>query len=54
MVGTTWIPSMNTPFDPVATKLAEKSRLVVHIVNGSIDNLKQLLSNKIFVGTTLH
>jgi len=55
MIGDTWIPGMNAPFDPVASKLAQDLDITVKILNGKhLDNLARALDNKEFVGTTIH
>lgn len=55
MVGDTWVPGMNAPFDPVASKLAQDLDITVKIVNGkNLANLQKALDNKEFVGTTIH
>jgi uridylate kinase len=50
-----WIPGMSAPFDPVASKLAQKFRIKVIIINGRrIKNLKNYLENKKFTGTIIY
>lgn len=47
-----WDPGLNSPFDPVAAKEAEKSRMRVVIMNGkNVTNLSNFLSGKQFTGT---
>jgi len=54
MVGGKWIPGMNSPFDPIASKLADEMGVTVKIVNGkNLDNLTRALDGKKFVGTTI-
>ncbi len=54
IVGNTWDPGLNMPFDPIASKLAQKLRLKVVICNGKkIANLKNLLETKKFRGTII-
>jgi uridylate kinase len=54
LVGDKWSPGMNAPFDPIASKKAEKLGVEVFILNGkNISNLKNLLENKPFIGTTI-
>lgn len=49
-----WTPGANLPFDPIATKFAEKEKMTVIILNGqNLSNLKSLLHNKPFIGTTI-
>lgn len=53
-VPNTWIPGMNTPFDPIASKLAQELGVTVKILNGkNLDNLARALDGKAFVGTTI-
>ncbi len=54
IVGDTWDPGMNVPFDPVASRLADQNGMTVEIVNGSnIKNLDRILSGKSFIGTKI-
>lgn len=54
IVGTTWVPGGNFPFDPQASKLAKRLGLRVIITKGSnINNLDRILSGKTFVGTQI-
>jgi uridylate kinase len=55
MVGDKWVPGMNAPFDPVASKLAQDLDINVKIINGkSLENLEKALDKQEFVGTTIH
>ena len=54
LVGDEWIPGINVPFDPVASKRAEKAGLTVVITDGrNLDNLLAILNDMDFVGTTI-
>jgi len=54
IVGNVWKPRMNKPFDPIASKLAEKSKIKVIILNGkNIKNLERCLAGKKFEGTVI-
>ncbi len=54
MAGDKWIPGMNLPFDPIASKLADELGVMVKILNGkNLDNLARALDDKSFVGTTI-
>ena len=54
MVGNTWDPGMNVPFDPVASRLAHYSGIRVAIINGkNLKNLDGLLKGERFVGTVI-
>ena len=49
-----WNPGLNSPFDPIASKMAQKEGMEVIIMNGKpIDNLANYLSGKKFLGTTI-
>lgn len=49
-----WSPGINYPFDPVASKEAEKLGIEVAIVNGrNIENLERCIEEKEFVGTRI-
>lgn len=49
-----WSPGANAPFDPIASKLAEKLNLEVDILDGkNLNNLKKCLEKKKFIGTTI-
>jgi len=50
-----WIPGMSAPFDPIASKLAQKFKFKVIILNGrKLKNLENYLSNKSFKGTIIY
>ncbi len=52
LVGDTWIPGKNVPFDPIATKKAADLELKIIIAAGkNISNLKALLNGNPFEGT---
>lgn len=54
IVGNRWDPGLNAPFDPVASRLAQKIGLKVIIADGkNIANFKKILSDKKFQGTTI-
>ncbi|MBI4437610.1 UMP kinase [Candidatus Uhrbacteria bacterium] len=54
LVGNTWDPGMNVPFDPVASRLAHHSGIRVAILNGkNISNLEGLLTGERFIGTVI-
>ena len=54
IVGTTWNPGANVPFDPTAAKFAEKNKLRVIIANGkNLKNLGNILEEKKFIGTII-
>ncbi len=54
IVGNTWKPGLNLPFDPVASRQAQKLGLEVAILNGSkLKNLANYLEGKSFRGTVI-
>lgn len=54
MVGDTWSPGTNTPFDPIATRKARELDLQVIAAGGrDIANLHNLLRGEAFTGTTI-
>lgn len=54
IVGSKWTPGMSAPFDPVATKLAERLKLKVYFVKGTdLDEVQKLLRGKPYQGTVI-
>lgn len=54
LIGNTWTPGMNAPFDPVASRLAAKEKMEVMIINGkNIANLRACLAQKKCTGTRI-
>lgn len=54
IVGEKWDPGLHTPFDPVASKLAQEIGLKVVILKGDdFENLEKFFDGKKFVGTTI-
>lgn len=54
MVGNEWIPGKNVPFDPVASRHAEKIGIKVICAAGkNLENLKKILSGENFTGTEI-
>ena len=54
MVGDKWVPGMNAPFDPIASKKAEELGVRVVVMNGkNFENLDKFLKGEKFVGTTI-
>jgi uridylate kinase len=54
IVGDKWDPGMNSPFDPIASKLAEEEKIEVAIMNGKdLKNLEAYLEDKKFKGTLI-
>ncbi|MBI1863495.1 UMP kinase [Candidatus Microgenomates bacterium] len=56
IVGTTWTPGLNAPFDPIAGQLAAKHELTVIVANGSnFANLEKIVTGQDgFDGTVIH
>ena len=54
IIGNKWKSGLNLPFDPVASRLAQKLELKVAILKGTnLENLKKYLKGKKFKGTII-
>jgi len=53
LVGDEWDPGLNMPFDPIASREAEKLGLEVIIIGNDVVNLEKLLKGEAFKGTTI-
>jgi uridylate kinase len=54
LVGDKWVPGVNVPFDPIATKRASELKLKVITASGNdIENMKKILTGLDFKGTTI-
>lgn len=54
MVGDEWSPGKNCPFDPIASKKAEENGMKVICADGkNIENIKSILNDKEYIGTTI-
>ncbi len=54
LIGARWIPGMSAPFDPIASKEAQKAKIRVFCIKGTdIKNFEQLLLEKHFQGTVI-
>ncbi len=54
LVGDTWDPGMNMPFDPIASKKAQELGLTVKILKGDdFNNIKRALDGESFFGTVI-
>jgi uridylate kinase len=54
LVGDIWIPGMNTPFDPIASKKAQELGLKVIILNGAnFGNIRKYFDGEKFLGTVI-
>ena len=55
IVGNKWSAGLNSPFDPIASRLAEKNGLSVICANGkNIYNTINILSDRDYVGTLIY
>lgn len=55
LVGDVWTPGSNLPFDPIAAKFAREHKLTVVVAAGAnVPNIKAILDDEPFVGTTIH
>ena len=55
IVGDEWDPGLSAPFDPIASKFADKHRMEVAIVNGQdLSRVRDAFERRPFVGTVLH
>ena len=53
IVGNKWEPGLNMPFDPIASKEAEKLKMKVIIIGNDLKNLGNVLDGKKFKGTLI-
>ena len=54
IIGSKWSPGMKAPFDPIASKMAQKLKTTVIITRGTnLQNLENILLNKKFKGTVI-
>jgi len=54
MVGDEWVPGMNAPFDPIASKKAQELGVKVAVMKGNdFENLERYLKDEEFIGTTI-
>ena len=54
LIPTTWKPGLSSPFDPIASKLAEESSIEVAIINGKkLDAFKNYIAGQAFDGTVI-
>lgn len=52
IVGDKWVPGANTPFDPIASREAQKLKLELILVNGKkLDNLAKIIRGENFIGS---
>ncbi len=54
IVGDEWNPGMNTPFDPIASQMAEEEGMEVAVLHGGdLGNVSKYISGKKFIGTVI-
>ncbi len=54
IIGSKWSPRLSTPFDPIASREAEKQNIKVVILKGTdLDNLENYMDSKQFEGTVI-
>ena len=53
IIGGKWEPGLNTPFDPLACREAEKLGMKVVIIGKNIENIRNFLEGKKFKGTII-
>ncbi|MBI4439085.1 UMP kinase [Candidatus Woesearchaeota archaeon] len=53
MFGTEWSPGLNTPFDPVASRIAQKAGMAVIVMGKDLKNLENFIEGKPFRGTAI-
>ncbi|MFA5995741.1 MAG: UMP kinase [Patescibacteria group bacterium] len=54
LLGNTWNPGLNVPFDPIAAKLAQQHNITVSIMNGeNLKNVAAAVNGKNFKGTVI-
>ena len=54
LIPSEWNPGLNSPFDPIASKMAQENGIEVVIMNGKpIDNLANYLNGEKFLGTVI-
>ncbi|MCK5416368.1 UMP kinase [Candidatus Parcubacteria bacterium] len=54
IVGNKWVPGLNAPFDPIASRKGSQLKLKVIITNGKkLKNLEKIFNNEKYSGTTI-
>jgi uridylate kinase len=54
IVGNKWVPGAHVPFDPVASRLAQRYKMKLVIMKGNnLLNLEKFLAGKKFIGTVI-
>ena len=53
IVGNKWSPGLNAPFDPIASREAQKQNMKLVLIGNDLDNLKKFLDKKKFKGSVV-
>lgn len=54
IAGKKWVPGMNVPFDPIASKAAKDAKIAVYFTKGNdLKNIEKILTDKKFKGTII-
>lgn len=54
LIPTDWTPGLSSPFDPIASKMAEENNIEVAILSGkNFANLEKYLTGEVFLGTKI-
>jgi len=53
LIGNIWKAGLNVPFDPIAAKEAEKSKINVFVIGRNLKNFQNILDGKKFKGTII-
>lgn len=53
MVGNDWAPGLNAPFDPIASREAERAGIEVVVIGNDLENLRHLLVGNPCKGTVI-
>jgi len=54
IVGNKWDPGLNVPFDPVASRVAQRLKMRVFIIGKELKNFNALLNGRDFKGTVIY
>ncbi len=55
LIPSEWNPGLSTPFDPIASKEAQKNGFEIVIMNGkNLENLENYFNGENFIGTTIN
>jgi len=55
LISSQWKPGMSAPFDPIAARAAQESKMTVVVTKGTdLKNIENIIQNKPFKGTIIH